>query len=140
MPIRVTIDHFNRIVVGVGDGVLTIPDLVAYGLEVLQAKVVHYGKIIDVAGSEPNFTSTELSAFAQVVRETRADAPRGPLALVVDPKRGELANLFVGLDMGGRRAEVFRSIHDARRWLGAQMKEQERDAEAEDGWTHSGDR
>jgi hypothetical protein len=129
MPIRVTIDHFNRIVVGVGDGVLTIQDLVAYGLEVLQAKVVHYGKIIDVAGSEPDFSRAELSAFAQVVRETRADTPRGPVALVVDPKRGELARMFIGLEMGGRRAEVFRSIHDARRWLAAQMKDQERDAE-----------
>jgi hypothetical protein len=129
MPIRVTIDHFNRVVIGVGDGVLTIPDLVAYGLEVLQAKVVHYGKIIDVAGSEPDFTSTELSAFAQVVRETRADAPRGPLALVIDPKRGKLAQLFVGLEMGGRRAEMFRSIHDARRWVTAQMTEQARDDE-----------
>jgi hypothetical protein len=130
MPIRVTIDHFNRIVIGVGDGVLTIPDLVAYGLEVLQAKVVHYGKIIDLAGSEPNFTRAELSAFAQVLRETRADAPRGPLALVADPKRGDLAKIFVGLEMGGRRARVFRSIHDARRWLTAQTKEQERGDES----------
>jgi hypothetical protein len=129
MPIRVTIDHFNRIVVGVGDGVLTIPDLVAYGLEVLQAKVVHYGKIIDVAASEPNFTQAELSAFAQVVRETRTETKRGPLALVVDPRRGELAKVFTGLDMGGRRAQIFRSIHEARRWLTAQMEAEARDAE-----------
>ena len=130
MPIRVTIDHFNRIVIGVGDGVLTIPDLVSYGLQVLQAKVVHYGKIIDVAGSEPDFTRIELSAFAQVVRETRADARRGPLALVVDPKRGDMAKMFIGLEMGGRRAEVFRSIHDARRWLATQMKAQESNDES----------
>ena len=129
MPIRVTIDDFNRVVVGVGDGVLTIPDLVAYGLEVLHANVVHYGKIIDVAGSRPDFTRAELLAFAQVVRETRSDTPRGPLALVIDPKRGDLAKIFIGLDMGGRRAEVFRSIHDARRWLSAEMMEKERDDE-----------
>lgn len=126
MPIRVTIDHFNRVVIGVGDGVLTIPDLVAYGLEVLQAKVVHYGKIIDVAGSEPAFTRAELLAFAQVLRETQAGSPRGPLALVVDPKRGELAKLFTGLDMEGRPGEIFRSIHDARRWLAVQMRANER--------------
>ncbi len=113
MPIRVTIDHFNRVVIGVGDGVLTIPDLVAYGLEVLQAKVLHYGKIIDVAGSEPDFTSIELSAFAQVVRGTRADAPRGPLALVIDPKRGELAKMFIGLEMGvgGPRSSGASTMH-----------------------------
>lgn len=125
MPIRVTIDHFNRVVIGVGDGVLTIPDLVAFGLEVLQAKVVHYGKIIDVAGSEPDFTRTELLAFARVVRETRAGSPRGPLALVVDPKRGELAKLFTGLDMEGRPGRIFRSIHDARRWLATRLRAQE---------------
>lgn len=126
MPIRVTIDHFNRVVIGVGDGVLTIPDLVSFGLEVLQAKVVHYGKIIDVAASEPAFTRTELLAFAQVVRETRAGEPRGPLALVVDPQRGEMAKLFTGLEMDGRPAQVFRSIHDARRWLAGRMRAHER--------------
>ncbi|MCW5733191.1 MAG: hypothetical protein KIS73_03670 [Enhydrobacter sp.] len=124
MPIRVTIDHYNRVVVGVGDGVLTIPDLVAYGLEMLQAKVVHYGKIIDLAGSEPDFTAAEMAAFAQVLRQTRPDTPRGPLALVIDPKRGDLAKIFVGLEMGGRRAEVFRSIHDARQWLSVEMTRQ----------------
>ncbi len=127
MPIRITIDHFNRIVVGVGDGTLTIPDLVAYGLEVLREKVVHYGKIIDVAGSEPNFNAAELAAFAKVLRATRPDTPRGPLALVIDPKRGELAKLFIGFEMGDRNAQVFRSIHEARRWLTAQTHKQERD-------------
>lgn len=127
MPIRVTIDHFNRVVIGVADGVVTIPDLVAYGLEVLQAKVVHYGKIIDFAVSEPAFTLAELTAFAQVLRETRPDTPRGPLALVIDIKRGDVAKMFVGQEMGGRPAEVFRSIHDARRWIAAQMTLQRRD-------------
>lgn len=130
MPIRVTIDHFNRIVIGVGDGTLTIPDLVSYGLQVLQAKVVHYGKIIDVAGSHPDFSRAELMAFSQVVRETQVEKPRGPLALVIDPKRGELAKLFTGVDMGDRRAKVFRSIHDARRWLTAQMQAHERGGES----------
>lgn len=126
MPIRLTIDHFNRIAVGVGDGILTIPDLVSYSLQVLQAKVVHYGKIIDVAGSEPVFTKAELTAFADVVRATRAETPRGPLALVIDPKRGELARIFVGFEMGGRHAQVFQSIHEARRWLAIQMQERGR--------------
>ena len=126
MPIRVTIDHFNRVVIGVGDGVLTIPDLVSFGLELLHAKVVHYAKIIDVAQCEPAFSRTELLAFAQVARETQTSLQRGPLALVVDPRRGEMAKLFAGLDLEGRSAEVFRSIHNARRWLTAQRHAQDR--------------
>jgi hypothetical protein len=117
MSIRVTIDHFNRVVVGVGEGVLTIQDLVAYGLEVLKAKVLHYGKIIDVAACEPGFTVVELAAFVQIVREQAAGRPRGPVALVVDPQRGEMARLFAGFDIDGRPANTFRSLREARDWL-----------------------
>jgi hypothetical protein len=123
MPIRLTVDHLNRVVLGVGDGVLTIEDLVAFGLEVLKAKVLHYGKIIDVATCEPGFSAIELSAFAQIAREQAANSQRGPLALVVDPNRGDLARLFAGLDLEGRPANVFRSIHDARQWLARMLAE-----------------
>jgi hypothetical protein len=117
MPIRTTIDHFNRVVVGVGEGVLTVQDLVAYGLEILKAKVVHYGKIIDVAACEPGFTVIELTAFVQIVREQAAGQQRGPLALVVDPQRGEMARMFAGFDVDGRPANTFRSLREARDWL-----------------------
>jgi hypothetical protein len=117
MPIRVTIDHFNRVVVGVGEGVLTIQDLVTYGLEILKAKVVHYGKIIDVAACEPGFTVIELTAFVEIVREQGAGHPRGPLALVIDPQRGEMARLFAGFDVDGRPANTFRSLREARKWI-----------------------
>jgi hypothetical protein len=127
MPIRVTIDQFNRVVIGVGDGVLTIPDLASFGLEVLHAKVVHYARIIDVSQCQPDFSRTELLAFARVARETQTNLPRGPLALVVDPRRGEMAKLFADLAMEGRSVEVFRSIHNARRWLAAQQHAQGRD-------------
>lgn len=121
MAIQVTIDHFNRLVIGVGQGTLTVQDLVGYGLEVLRANVVSYGKIIDVATATPGFTRQELMAFTQVLRETRADAPRGPVALVIDRRRGEMARLFAGVDIGGRPANVFRTIHEAREWITAQM-------------------
>lgn len=124
MPIRLAIDHLNRLVVGVGEGVLTIEDLIGFGLGVLEAKVVHYGKIIDVAACQPGFNATELSAFAQIVREREVNSSRGPLALVIDPNRGELARLFASLDIEGRPGTVFRSIHDARQWLARKRDEQ----------------
>jgi hypothetical protein len=121
MPIQITIDHFNRLVVGVGQGTLALQDLVGFGLEVVQAGVVPYGKIIDLTRATPAFSRQELLAFAQVVREMPTNAPRGPLAMVIDPKRGELARLFAGVEIAGRPANVFRSIHAARRWVNAQM-------------------
>jgi hypothetical protein len=127
MPIQTTIDHFNRLVVGVAQGTLVLPDLVAFGLEVLRAGVVPYGKIIDVAAATPGFSREELLAFAKVVRETQTDAPRGPLAFVVDPKRGDMARLFADVEIAGRPANLFRTIHAARRWMNEQMHARSRE-------------
>ena len=129
VPIRLNIDHLNRVVIGVGEGVLTIQDLVAFGLEVLKAKVLPYGKIIDVATSTPGFTEGELRAFAQIAREQVGTTQRGPLALVVDPARGEMAKFFTNLDLEGRPANVFRSLHEARQWM-AQLRAEEQRATA----------
>jgi hypothetical protein len=127
VPIRLTIDHLNRVVVGVGEGVLTIEDLVTFGLEVLKAKVLPYGKIIDVATCQPGFTEGELRAFAQIAREKVGTTQRGPLALVVDPTRGEMAKFFTNLDLEGRPANVFRSLREARQWM-TQLQADERSA------------
>jgi hypothetical protein len=131
MAIQVTIDHFNRLVIGVAQGTLVLQDLVAFGLEVLKADVVPYGKIIDVAAATPGFTRQELIAFAQIVRDTRPDTPRGPLAFVIDPKRGDMARLFTDIEIADRPANLFRSIHAARRWMNEQLHARQRE---DDGW------
>lgn len=131
MAIQVTIDHFNRLVIGVAQGTLALQDLVAFGLEVLKAGVVPYGKIIDVAAAEPGFTREELMAFAKVVRDTQPGTPRGPLALVIDPKRGDMARLVMDLDFADRPANLFRSIHAARQWMNEQLHARQRE---DDGW------
>jgi ABC-type nitrate/sulfonate/bicarbonate transport system substrate-binding protein len=131
MAIQVTVDHFHRLVIGVAQGTLVLQDLVAFGLEVLKASAVPYGKIIDVATATPGFSQEELRAFAKIVRDTQPDTPRGPLAFVIDPKRGDMARLFTGLEVADRPANLFRTIHEARRWMNEQIQARARE---DDGW------
>lgn len=117
MPITQTIDPLARLVLGIGSGELTLTELATFSRDALRAGLMHYSKLIDVTDCTPGFTSAELAVLATVLRENRTDTPRGPLAIVADPHRGEFARLFTGFEIDGRPAQVFSSIHDARRWL-----------------------
>ena len=43
--------------------------------------------------------------------------------LVADPARGQFARLFAAMDVDGRPARVFPSIHEARAWIAANPPE-----------------
>jgi len=75
-----------------------------------------------VAGAEPALSMDELAAFGERVRAARTERPRGALAIVADSNRGEFARFFTQLRTGtdAPPTQVFRSIHDARRWLSEQ--------------------
>ncbi|MCX7360629.1 MAG: hypothetical protein NTV97_01875 [Alphaproteobacteria bacterium] len=117
MPITQTIDPLARLILGVGSGDITLEDLATFTRDVVQAGLIHYSKLIDIAHCTATFTPEELAAFVTVLREIPAATPRGPLAFVAHRDRDRLARAFAGLDIDGRPARVFDSIHDARKWL-----------------------
>jgi hypothetical protein len=102
---------------GVATGDMTPQDFVEFGLEIQKAGVVHYRKLIDVVNARPAFSKDELLALGQYIRQATSDHKRGALAFVIDPYRGEFAMMFSEMDAANRPARVFRSIHDARKWL-----------------------
>jgi len=122
MPIRLTIFHPDRMIVGVATDKVTLFDLVGLFREVAESGTLHYRKLIDVAGAEPALSMDELAAFGERVRAARTERPRGALAIVADSNRGEFARFFTQLRSGtdAPPTQVFRSIHDARRWLSEQ--------------------
>lgn len=120
MPIKLTVDHPNRLVLGVASGVLTLPEMAAFARDVVQGGLQPYRKLVDVAVATAGFSEREVQAFAQVVRELPAGRTPGPIAFVADPGRGDIARMFTGLLGGDRTTMVFRSIHDARKWLAEQ--------------------
>lgn len=122
MPIRLTIFHPDRMIVGVAAEQVTLFDLVGFFREIAESGTLHYRKLIDVAAAEPALSMEELAAFGERVRAARTDRPRGALAIVADSNRGEFARFFTQLRTGtdAPPTKVFRSIHEARRWLAAQ--------------------
>jgi plasmid stabilization system protein ParE len=118
MPIQLEIFHPDRILVGIGRGSITLQEYGEFVSEIIKAGVLHYRKIIDATAAESTTIDKDvLIAFDEQLREMSKGRPRGPLALVVDPHRGDLARIFRALSSSDRPVEVFRSIHDARRWL-----------------------
>lgn len=117
MPIRLTVYHPDRIVIGVASEEVGVRDLGNFLHEIVETGVMHYRKIIDVAGATPALTPHELAAFSAVVRTAHQRGQTGPLAIVAHGKQSELARMFAQLTGTDRPAEVFRSIHDARKWL-----------------------
>lgn len=117
MPIRQTLYHPDRLVIGVATGDISLLDFIEFAREIQKANVIHYRKIIDVIDARPAFTEQELRAMVQLIRQAPTDRPRGAVAFVADPRRGEFAQLFSSLEVDGRPARVFRSIHEARKWL-----------------------
>jgi len=117
MPFKIDIFAPDRILVGVVRGNLTAAGLMAFVESIDAAGVPHYRKIIDVTSATPSMSTEELTVIAERFRSTPVQRPRGPLAIVADHKLDELARLFMSMTSKERPAEIFRSIHEARRWL-----------------------
>ncbi|MFI5033514.1 MAG: hypothetical protein ACHQPH_22715 [Reyranellales bacterium] len=118
MPIQLEVFHPDRILVGIGRGHVTLQEYGEFVAEVVKANLMHYRKIIDATGAESAVIDKDvLLAFDEQLRGFSKGRKRGPLALVVDRKRGDLARTFKALASPDRPVEVFGSIHDARKWL-----------------------
>lgn len=124
MPIRQTIYHPDRVIFGVATGEVTLVDIVGFARAIAEAGLPHYRKILDVVEARPAFTEAELKAFAQYVREYPVQGKRGAIAFVVGPGPSEFTKLFASIDVAGRPAQLFRNIHDARKWIAANPPEE----------------
>jgi len=114
MPIHLEVYHPDRIVVGVARGEVTLVEFGGFVRDLAHGGVMHYRKIIDVTGAKSSSVGKDelLAADAQL-RALNNSRPRGPLAIVADPGRGELAQTFKALAADDRPVEVFRSLREA---------------------------
>jgi len=118
MPIHLEIYHPDRIVIGVARGEITLEEFGGFVRELAQSGAMHYRKIFDVSDAKSSTVKQdELLAADQRLRAVTPKGPRGPLAVVADPNRSELAQTFKALTADDRPVEIFRSIHEARKWL-----------------------
>ena len=114
-PFQLEIFHPDRIAVVVARGHVTLDEYRDMLAEIVKAGVIHYRKIIDSAGA--NSEAVTLDVLLKADQFTRNfGRPRGPLALVVDRARGDIARAFQEQSTD-RPIGVFGSIHEARAWL-----------------------
>ncbi len=117
MPIQVDVFHFDRLVVAIGSGDVTLPEYGKFIGDLIQQGLIHYRKIIDVTRTDSSVINPQvLLAFDARLREY-SKTRRGPLAIVGKRDGGEGAHEFKVLTSAERPIEVFRSIHDARAWV-----------------------
>ena len=118
MPIRFQISHPERMVVGVAQGIVTLKDVLAFARELEIQKALDYRKIIDVMSGTAMLSEIDVAAYGDRLRELPPNKmPSGPIALVTNDANDALARLFAQLTNEQRPAQVFRSIHAARKWL-----------------------
>lgn len=122
MPFKLDIFPPDRMVVAVARGDITLEDLALLVKELIDTGTLPYRKIIDITSATSSIGREELEGIAERLRSAPVQRPRGPLAIVADGNRGELGRLFMSLTSVERPVQVFRSIHDARRWLLANSK------------------
>lgn len=122
MPIHLDISDLDRLVLAVVLGEVTPDDIAEVAREFVKTGRQHYGKIIDTTAGSAPMDENRLSAIAAFMRADPRAGARGPLAFVVDPKRGELVHKFAEMTADERPVKVFHSLRAARAWVRENMK------------------
>lgn len=117
MPIHLDISHLDRLVIAVILGEATPDDIAAIAREFIDTGKQHYGKIIDTTAGTSPIDENRMAAIAAFMRADPRAGARGPLAFVVDPKRGEQATKFAEMTADERPVKVFHSLRAARAWV-----------------------
>jgi hypothetical protein len=117
MPFKVDIFPPDRMVVAVARGEISLADLMMLVKELIDSGTLPYRKIIDITSATSVIGKDELESIAERLRSVPVLKPRGPLAIVADSNRGDLGRMFMSLTSDERPVQVFRSIHEARKWL-----------------------
>jgi hypothetical protein len=107
----------QRLVVIVAHGEVTADDLANNVKELMEAHVTHYAKIIDVSTSHWVLTKEQIAEIGDRLRGDPDSETRGPVAFIVSPDDEGFAKLFSEVTVDDRPVRLFRSLHDARRWL-----------------------
>jgi hypothetical protein len=117
MPIHLDISHLDRLVIAVALGEVTPDDIAGVVREFQATGLNHYGKIIDTSAGSSPIDENRLAAIAAFMRADPNAASRGPLAFVIDPKRGEHAVKFAEITADERPVKVFNNLREARQWV-----------------------
>ena len=116
MPIYVEISRLHRCVTIVARGKIAPDEIMGTAQKLFDAQVPEFAKIIDLMDASGDVNFEQIERIAALLRGG-TDAKRGPVAFMVDPRRGEFARAFAATEHGERPIHLFKSLREAREWL-----------------------
>lgn len=117
MPIHLDISDLDRLIIAVVLGEVTPDDIAEVARAFVETGRQHYGKIIDTTAGTSSIDENRIAAIAAFMRADPKAGSRGPLAFVVDPKRGEQAMKFAEITADERPVKIFNNLRAARAWV-----------------------
>ncbi len=103
---------------GVGEGVVTVEDIVRFAHDVAENRATDYRRILDLMSCKTLLSEADVVAYRDHVRELPVDRrPSGLTALVSSDQNAALSRMFTDTIGTDRPAKVFASIHEARKWF-----------------------
>lgn len=116
MPIYMEISRLHRCVTIVARGKIAPDEIMGAAQQLFDAQVPEFVKIIDLMDASADVNPEQIDRIATLLRGGPG-AKRGPVAFMVDPKRGEFARAFAATEDGERPIDLFKSLREARDWL-----------------------
>ena len=121
MPVQWTVSHPTRLIVAVARGDLGLADIEEYLDDIVAKNTLAYRKIFDLTHATARLDDDALMALGARIRAYRALGEIGPLAIVATTQESyEQAHIFAALAEAERPIQIFRDLHEARRWLDEQ--------------------
>lgn len=116
MPIYMEISRLHRCVTIVARGRIAPSEIMGAAQKLFEAQVPEFAKIVDLLDATADVNLEQIDRIAALLRGG-GDVKRGPVAFMVDPKRGEFARAFAATESGDRPLSLFKNIREARAWL-----------------------
>jgi hypothetical protein len=125
MPIRFTIDHTERFVHAVADGIVTLKDMLEYLDQIVVDGALPYRKLWDCNTVIYAYDDNDMMTMGARISAYANLEPRGPVAIVaITPNALEASLRFANLGGAKRPAKIFQTETEAREWLRNQPEQQ----------------
>src|ERR1700748_1096018 len=113
MPIYLEISRLHRCVTIVARGKIAPDEIMGAAQQLFDAKFPEFAKIVDLLDASGEASPEQMGRIAALLRGS-GDVKRGPVAFMVDPKRGEFARAFAATENGERPIHLFKNLREAR--------------------------
>ena len=115
MPIYMEVSRLHRTVTIVARGKIAPDEIRGMAVNLAEAKVRPFAKILEVAAATTDFTLEQIERLSTLLRGATAEK-RGPIAFVVDPRRTAFPQAFASQTGSEGPIRLFTSLRDARKW------------------------